>query len=814
MSVFGVDLGTLHTVVSIPRAGGVDVIINDVSKRETATVVALGDEERHIGETGADRLVRNTNQTASVFKSFVGARAGDAHLPSNRRFLFCPTTEDADGRIMFHMEYNGGTVDLYPEQLLAMLFGQLQKYVNVATSLDAKPGMVVGEVKDCVVTAPAWYTAEQRRLLIQACEIRGVNCMSIINETTSACLEYGIFRNASLPEKEDDGTIVALVDIGYAGTTITITKFWRGNMRVIAHTWDEELGTREVDYYLFNYFADEIKKKYRVDPRENKRARVRLLAACDKVKYTLSANSTAQLSIDNLMDVDVIIPNFERKSLEALVAPLGVKMQELCTRALENVGIPKEKIASVEMVGGGCRIPFFKAAVGEAFGKTPSFTLNASESVAKGAAITAAVFSPKFQVREYVVNEVCVFPIMMGYYSDKATAVSSVSFLPAINKVITVLRKGDSYPKVLEYTFERSDEFDLYIFYDDTCEEIVKRTGGRLLLGQWKVGKTDKKTTEEVKVRVRIQASGLVSVEAASATEKYEVDEVEEKKDAADPTKPAEKVTVKKEKTRRVDLTVTPKFFLGHSAEVMLAAKKLEAEMTARDAAILRRKDAKNDLEACVYDNRSRFEAGGNYLQYVKPADAAEFLRQAKENEAWLYGDGETATLEEYQSRLDKMNAIRALAAKRFKLADDLPYSQRQCSDKLAALRDQAIQKIGKAAHITEEELRGAAVKCDEAIEWIRQEMSKYAAAPKCEDSSVTPESFEARVKEVENQVKLVVNRPPPPPPKPEPKPEPKTATPTEAKPASPADQAPKPDPKKADAQPGQKGPEISADMD
>lgn len=118
------------------------------------------------------------------------------------------------------------------------------------------------------------------------------------------------------------------------------------------------------------------------------------------------------------------------------------------------------------MIGGGCRIPVVKKMVEEVFGKPPSFTLNASETTARGAAISAAMLSPKFQVREFKVAELASYPIMLGYYIQKAKVPCSISFLPDINKAITLLSAQDRYPKLLDVTIPRAAPFKFYAFYD------------------------------------------------------------------------------------------------------------------------------------------------------------------------------------------------------------------------------------------------------------------------------------------------------------------------------------------------------------
>eukprot|EP00672_Neobodo_designis_P024104 CAMPEP_0174849350 /NCGR_PEP_ID=MMETSP1114-20130205/15365_1 /TAXON_ID=312471 /ORGANISM="Neobodo designis, Strain CCAP 1951/1" /LENGTH=827 /DNA_ID=CAMNT_0016083681 /DNA_START=332 /DNA_END=2815 /DNA_ORIENTATION=+ len=805
MSVFGVDLGALNSVVAVTRQGGVDIICNEVSKRETATFVSYMGEERLIGESGYDKLVRNAQNTVSCVKRLIGMRVDDPRLESEMRFVNCRTCGDAEGRLQLEVQYNDETVAMYPEQILAAFLGKLRKYVCIETKTEAR---------DCVVSVPVWYTAEQRKLVQQACEMANIKSLSLINETTAAAVDYGIFRASQFPETEADAQAVAICDIGYAGMTVTIAKFWKGQMKVLAHAWDHEVSTRELDWALFTHFVEEIKKKYKIDVMENRRAKIRLLQACDKLKCMLSANPKAPMNIENLMDIDVAFM-FTREELDATLTAVCDKMKALCARALERAGIEHGKLHAVEVIGGGSRVPSYKQAVSDGFGVPASFTLNASESIARGCAITAATFSPLFQVREYVVNEAPLCPLMLGYHSDKAEAASSVAFLPDVNKTMAVLRDSDRYPKTLELTFNRTDAFDLHLFYDENHRdaEFVPK-GKHSIIGQWTIGGpgTGKTTNGSVVVTLKFHASGLVTVDGAHTKEVYEVEveekvkkpaaekKAEEKADEADAGKDAaaegegekkeeapkeEVVRTKKQQQRRLELSATPKVNLGLTSEAFLACKKIEAESDARDLTIQKTREVRNELESYVYDNRSRI-SDGDLKAFVTDSDRTTFVAQATEIEDWLYGDGDNAPLAEYQTRLDKLKVIGAACMRRLRLSEDIPFAHGKFVSKVEAQKEIANAKKGKAAHITDEEIAGAVAKCDEALAWGAKELEAYQAKAKHEDPSIAPSTFDNKAVEVENAVKAVVNKKAPPPPKKEEKKEEKKDNAEAEKPASP----------------------------
>lgn len=787
MSVFGVDLGAMYSSVGITRHGGVDVIMNEVSKRETATYVSLTDEERCIGESGLDRSVRNLTNTIPNIKHFIGMREDDADFASEKRFLFTRTTTDEQGKIKFVVDYQGEETELYPEQVLAMYIGQLRKYVNIAATVDSR---FPADVRDCVLTVPPEFTADQRKLVMQACEMANVNCLSLINDATASATEYGIFRGSSLPEKEEDAQVVVIVDCGYGSATASVYKFWKGNLKVLGRVCDKEVACREIDYLLYKHFTSEIEKKYKIDLSENKRARVRVLQAVNKVKQVLSANQCSPLNIENLMDIDINIPSFTRDELVEIIAPLLSKFEDMLNLLVaETPELDVSKIHSVEMIGGGCRIPAFKAACEKVFEKAPSFTLNASETVARGAAVVAAMFSPKFQVREFIVHERPPLPILAGHANPACDKEATCSFLPGVNDVVTLLGANEHYPKVLDVAVKRTDEFTFHAFYDETSPEAKNFNTARMRIGEWKIGTTAKNTDGTVKIRVRLLPNGLIQVDGAYTNE---IVEVEEKLPAVGDAEPE---VTKKTKKHRIELTCTPVQILGHSAETVIACRKIEDSMLAADNKILYAKEIKNTLESYIFENRRHVEEGGRYFEFAPEADRKKFIELSGEFENWIYEDGADASVEEYLTRIKQLKDLAEPAAARHTLFDDAPFSLKVFIDRVDAVKGNVAKKIAeKPSHITTEEFQGAIAKCDEAVKAAEAAVAALLASPKHIDSSFKLSDFDAKLTEVTIACNTVINKPKP---KPKAEEKPKEAAPKAEEPAAPAadDSVPPPPP-------------------
>lgn len=801
MSVFGIDFGTLNSTVAITRQGGVDIVTNEVSKRETTTMVTFVEEERFIGEQALDRYVRNAKNTVFLLKRLIGMRMDDPQLEFERQRLTCAIQGDSQGRLMVGVTYCGEMKYFYPEQVLAMVFQKLKTYVSDAATVDPKKPM---EVRDCVITVPVYYTAEQRRLVYQAAETAGLHCMTLVNESTAVAVDYGIFRGANLKETEAEAQTVGILDIGYASTTFSIFKFWRGCCRALSQTFDRNCGTRDVDHQLFTEMCKMVESKYKVDVRENQRASLRVLQACESVKYLLSANQNAPLNVENVMDIDINIPSFERSTLESLCTGVVDRIRSVLERGFAAAGVDGTQLHSIEMIGGGCRIPMFKSLVESVLGgngRVPSLTLNASESIVRGCAVVAAIYSPMFQVRDFKVHQNPVYPVQLGYFVETTNHPTSVPFLPDVNKVVKLLTEKDTFPKVLDVTIPRSGILKLYAFYDYHNEVVKHEVQQRYyLLGEWELTvPKEKQDVKEVKVRLDMRLDGLIVLESARAVVHVEVEEPVKPSEAgpapAEGAEGKEGEKHKKRKQKYYDASVRPNVaLLGHDSALVLQFKKDEAEMFARDCNISRTREKKNELESYILDYRPRLSEGGMLAEYATEEDRKEFVQRCDEDETWLYDDGDAATLEEYEKRIQVLRAIGDAAHRRFKIRDDLEFAMSKFNNQMNQAKNIALDRIGKQAHITEEELRTAAAKADEAMAWAAAEIAQLMALPKTQDGTFTLAMLNQKAEEVTAGIRAAANRPAP---------KPKAAPPKAgADGASPEEKGPSPTSESADAAP------------
>ena len=391
MSVVGFDFGNENCLVAVARQRGIDVVLNDESKRETPAIVCFGDKQRFIGTAGAATISTNPKNAVSQIKRFIGRKFSDPEVQRDIQSLPFTVTEGPDGFPLIHARYLGEQKVFTPTQVFGMVLSNLkgiaEKNLNAA-------------VVDCCIGIPVYFTDLQRRSVLDAAAIAGLHPIRLIHETTATALAYGLYKT-DLPE--NDTLNVAFVDVGHACLQVCIAGYKKGQLKILSHSYDQSLGGRDFDEVLFDYFVEKFKEEYKINVRGNARACLRLRAACEKLKKVLSANAVAPLNIECLMDEKDVKGIMKREDFEQISAPILERVRAPLQKALVDAGLTVQDIHSVEVVGSGSRVPAILKILTEFFGKEPRRTMNASECVSRGCALQCAILSPTFKVRDFQV---------------------------------------------------------------------------------------------------------------------------------------------------------------------------------------------------------------------------------------------------------------------------------------------------------------------------------------------------------------------------------------------------------------------------
>ncbi|KAK9064191.1 hypothetical protein SSX86_015571 [Deinandra increscens subsp. villosa] len=389
MSVIGFDIGNESCVIAAARRGGVEVLLNDELKSETPAVVSFGEKQRFFGSAGAAFAAANPKSTVSQIKRLIGKLYKEVEGELN--LLPFATSEGPRGGILIELEYLKTKWTFTPVEILGMLL----KHLKQITEKNLQSPVV-----DCVIGIPSYFTDLQRRMYLDAALIAGLKPLRLMHDGTAIALGYGMY----MADLSDSGpTNVMFVDIGHCDTQVTLAAFEPGEMKILSHSFDQNLGGRDFDEVLFHHFAAQFNEKYKIDVYANVRASRRLRTSCKKVKKVLSVYAEAPLIIECLIgDIDVR-GSITREEFENLSLKLLERVMIPCSMALKDSGLSVDKLYTIELVGKGSRIPAITRILTMFFEKEPTRTLNPCESVARGCALRCAMLSPTLLVRDYKV---------------------------------------------------------------------------------------------------------------------------------------------------------------------------------------------------------------------------------------------------------------------------------------------------------------------------------------------------------------------------------------------------------------------------
>lgn len=277
-----------------------------------------------LGVPAKNQQVTNMKNTISNFKLLLGRKYNDPtvqEVVQNAPYRIEPR---ADGGISIRVSYLDQEHEFTPEQVTAMLFTKLRETTDVALK---KP------MKDCVITVPSFWTSAERQALVGAAEIAGLNVLHLLNETTSVALLYGFYKTG-LPAIEEEPLYVGFVDFGQSQVQVSIAAYNRGKLKMIASAWDQ-VGGRNIDAALAEYFTQDFLKKYKINAKQNQRAYLRLLTEVEKLKKQMSANSTKlPLNIDCFIDEIDVTSSMSRTDMEELCGDILKRVEAVCTKCL------------------------------------------------------------------------------------------------------------------------------------------------------------------------------------------------------------------------------------------------------------------------------------------------------------------------------------------------------------------------------------------------------------------------------------------------------------------------------------------------
>ncbi len=393
--IIGIDLGTTNSCVSVFEGNEPVVITNSEGKRTTPSVVGfVKDGERKVGDPAKRQAITNPKNTVFSIKRFMG----ETYDQVQQEIARVPYTVKRGDNNTPRVDIEG---KLYtPQEISAMI---LQKMKKTAEDYLGQ------EVKEAVITVPAYFSDSQRQATKEAGQIAGLEVKRIVNEPTAAALAYGI-------DKANKDMKIAVFDLGGGTFDISILEFGGGVFEVLSTNGNTHLGGDDFDQVIIDWLASDFKAQEGIDLTQDPMAMQRLKEAAEKAKIELSSGSSTEINLPYITAVGGVpkhlVTTLTRAKFESLAHNLIQACLEPCKAAIRDAGISTSDIDEVILVGGSSRIPAVQQLVQDYFGKVPSKGVNPDEVVAVGASIQGAILNKEEGVGDIVLLDVT--PLSMG----------------------------------------------------------------------------------------------------------------------------------------------------------------------------------------------------------------------------------------------------------------------------------------------------------------------------------------------------------------------------------------------------------------
>jgi len=763
-------------------------------------------DSRSMGEGAASNAMGNYRNTISCMKRLIGLSFHDERAQAEMKWapFTCVPIKHASGgpdSIGVQVSYKSEDIVIPMEMIVGMMLKHMGG-IAAAKAAESSNTSISGNFsepshplfpRDWVVAIPGYYTDSQRRAFVDAFRMVGIQGLQrLIHEHTATALAYGIFKDIKKEFTKDKPTNVMFIDVGASSYSVCIVAFEPGKLIVKTAQFDPDLGGRNFDQVVANWIADKFEEKYKNKlsgkPMNNTKVALKLYAAAEKAKKTLSPAGVreARISLESLMDDHDFSCTLTDVEYESLCSPLLARLAAPIERALTETNLKSKDLNCIEIVGGGSRVGCLKRTLATILGLKQSdinnglsTTMNSDESVARGAALQSAILSPRFKVLPYEIIEHQPYPVKVSWDGEASNEQEEGvevegqcegTAMPT-NSVI-MFGRGSNFPVTRRVTLRRSGEFDVNVSYDESAMKQSFIQGQSVDIACFKVKAPDG-PANKVRVNIKEDIHGCIVFSSAQMVE--EVNDEQEMTDAESKEIPEGE---KKKKVKKTSLDFTESRSFDWSETEINKIYEREVAMSNNDRVIKETADMRNELESYIYDMRDKIVSESQLAPYASSKDRESMSSALESIENWLYEDGFDATKSVYAEKLKELK----------KIGDPIVFRQSEALNRPNAISSlqRTIEKyqswctssqgVVDFAHVTTEEFDKCFKKCDEVSGWMYDVLDKQGSRALYETPVTTVAEIDAKLKDLTNVVNPIMYKPKPKPSFEEKKPEDKAS--------------------------------------
>ena len=438
--IIGIDLGTTNSLVGVYKNNNVNVILNKMGKSITPSIIYYPNKKDKnkdiiVGEGAKNK--KNLENIIYDVKRLIGRNFSDKQVKEDIKHWPFKIESDENDKPMIKVEDNEGEKKYYPEQISALILKELKKRAEEYLGR---------EVKEAVITVPAYFNNNQRQSTIDAAKIAGFNEIRTINEPTAAAIAYGIENEI---DKNNEEKKICVFDFGGGTFDVTILKIVGKEFTVINTGGDTHLGGQDIDNLLVKYCIKEFKNETGIDISNNKRAKIRLRDACIIAKHGLIEQAETNIDVDSLENEIDFRMNLNKTLFDDICKDIFKRCIDNLDKTISESKIRKEEINELVLVGGSSRIKKIQEMIEKYFnGKIKiSKAINCDEAVVIGASIFAARINESQthdRINDLIIAD--IVPISLGLKIEG-------------DKMDVIIQKGTPIPCSFQRQYESTENF-------------------------------------------------------------------------------------------------------------------------------------------------------------------------------------------------------------------------------------------------------------------------------------------------------------------------------------------------------------------